>query len=281
MLSLATGSFILGFSDSLGSISDFGRWLNLTAGVCTACLKTIFVISYRSEMTEFIECVVKLDRTIMQKAKSDFVIRKWRSQCYVFENLMVYSSLFLNCVMGVAFSVPSLLAEQITIPPPATVPWGIDESQLGLTLYFILFLWGCVWGGCVFVCLEFLLGNMFNQFILNFEIVTHEIQKLGRVAEDSDCDKERKLIEILQDYQYLRVSIQSFNRTFQPILLLLVGSNMVLQTFISIELAIMIKVDTYLAIRSAFYLFFINVPFFYWCCLGQRMSDVVSGDVEE
>lgn len=273
-LYLTTVSFLLGLTNNKSDIREFGAWLNMTAGALSAAGKTLFVHYYRHELTEFMKRVTRLDEKLQQKSQSDPFVRKMRNRYFILECGLVCSSVFFTALMGVAFYLPSLFKDTISVPPPARIGWDFEESKIGFVVCFVINFVGCVWGGFMIVCLDFFLGNMFNQLILNFKVLVHEIRVLGQSVVVVDVKKE--LIVIIKDYQYLRECVQIFNRDFQPVLLLLVIANTFLLTLISIELALLINVDVSLVLGPAMYFCFQSIPFFYWCWLGQRMSDLVS-----
>lgn len=284
MLSFTFGTFLLGLPNHLSTISDFGGWLNITAGSVIALFKAAFVSFYRVEITAALDIVAGLDAKLKQKATTDLEIRRRRTTYFVVETLLIYSSLAFTVLMAVAVFGQGLTNSPKTLFPLTTTPMGFGETPIGFWVTFLFNGFGCVWGGGVMVSVDLMVGNAFNQLILNVQVMIHELRELGgdskalemneKVAEDKE--KEKALIRIVQEYQYLRVALQKLNGNFQLLLFGVVLSNMFVLTMVSIELAFVIYEGFGMSLRPGMYFIFMNTAFFYWCWLGQRLSDLVS-----
>lgn len=283
MLAFAFGTFLSSLSHHQSTLSDFGGWLNITAGTAVAVCKAAFVISHGAEIGESLNLVAALDVNIQRKAKKDESIRERRSWYFQLETCLSYSALAFTLLMEILIFGQDFVESPHSQFRLSTVPWGLDESGIGFGLSYACVVLGGMWGSCLMVSMDLMVGNLFHQIILNVEIMIEEIRTLGRDSaldkgeepRVEECDKEGVFIVIAQEYQHLRECLRKLNDIFRPILLLVVISNMIVLTFISIELAIVMHDDRARMVRPGMYFIFMSTAFFYWCWLGQKLSSVV------
>lgn len=283
MIAFAFCTFVLSLPYHQSSLSDFGGWLNITAGTAVAVSKAAFVILHGAEIGESLNLVAALDAKIQLKAQKDDSIRKRREWYFQLETSLSYSALVFTLLMEILIFGQDFMESPNSQFRLSTVPWGLDKSGIGFGFSYTCVVLGGIWGSCLMVSMDLMVGNLFHQIILNVEIMIEEIRALGRDSvldkEEErlveDCDKERALVTIVQEYQHLRECLNKLNDTFRPILLLVVISNMIVLTFISIELAIVMHDDPARMVRPGMYFIFMSTAFFYWCWLGQKLSSVV------
>lgn len=266
----------------LTTIVHFGEWLDIFTGTTVALIKTMFIIFRGAEISEALDIVAALDEKIREKALRDDWIRRRREWYFLLETVASYSALGFTLLMGVVVYGIGMI--ESPIDPFPLAPIRLGETSFGFWLGYVAMALGCTRGGCIMVTMDFMVGNMYNQIILNLEILIKEIRMLGRESEsekedddrrEGDYFKERAMIQIVQEYQHLRTCVLKLNNTFQPVLLVIVMSNMLVLTFISMELAMVVNEDLAGTIRPGMFFIFMSMAFFYWCWLGQRLSDVV------
>lgn len=281
MLAFSFSSFLFYMPDHLATIVHFGEWLDIFTGTTVALIKTMFIIFRGAEISDALDIVAALDEKIREKALRDDWIRKRREWYFLLETIASNTALGFTILMGVV--VYGIGMVESPIAPFPLAPIRLGETAFGFWLGYVAMALGCTRGGCVMVTMDFMVGNMYNQIILNMEILTKEIRMLERESElekdveqrDGDYLKERAMVQIVIEYQHLRECVGKLNNTFQPVLLVVIMSNMLVLTFISMELAIVVNEDIAGTIRPGMFFFFMSTAFFYWCWLGQRLSDVV------
>lgn len=283
MLSFILVTFSWGLPNNMGTLGEFSGWMNVTMGVMLAFVKALFLIGYREEISDMLAQFASLDVINQRKGEEDQEIRKLRKSYFVTEITLPLSGIVIVAIMGVLVFGPGLFYTDKLLPPPAATPLDFDGTPIGFWLSYVFVSLGGVWAGFVMVSSDFLVGNLYNQVILNFCILVREIQRAGQDSRapsekekwDEDNRKQKEVIRIIQDYQRLRQLLHKLNMRCNKLLLVVVTSNMFLVTIISIELAFVIHGDLVNAIRPVHFFFLMNVPFFYWCWLGQRMIDLV------
>ena len=252
-----------------------------------AVYEFLFLHYNRRQFADCLRCVALLGKRIEDKATTDPTIKGLREKYFFSESLFFYTSLVFTLLMGVMVYIPGLMRSEIYLPHPAANPTEV-EGFLPRASFFVAYLcisWGCTWGGCLIVCVGFFTGNLYSQVILNVQIMAHEIRKCGsgfsprnsKTRAGEEAKRKADLIVIIQEYQFLRELVNKMSHVFQGLLLALAMSTMFLLTAISIEFALVISVDQMRAVRPAMFFTFMTGPFFYWCWLGQRLHDLVSG----
>lgn len=269
----------LGIINHNKSISDFGEWLNVIAGASLAVIKLIFLIVNRSEVTAAIDCMAQLNEEIKSEAKNQVEIRQLRNSYFITECVLAFSSLIFTLLFELSVFLQGLFNQPMHLALPATTPMEFHNTRTGFCVTYSIHFIGSTWVACFMSAVDFMVGNIFNQLILNVEMLGHRIRALNRSGIGdrlTTVDPEKDLIRLIQDYQNLQEITHKLNRCFQPFLLASVLLNMVVVTFISIELAIVMNVDPTKALRPVMYLIFMNTTFFYWCWLGHRLDYLVS-----
>lgn len=261
----------------LGTVSEFGEYLNVCAGASLGLSKMVFLMTYRKEVTELMDSVAELNSKLKEKAQKDMEIRRMRNSYYLLECVLTLSSFIFSMIFEFAVYIQGLLVRPIILRIPSTTPFGFHESLMGFIITYLFQFLGSAWVA-MFMCIsDFMIGSNYNQLILNVEVMRHELRTLGSGQENLNAiDQKEQFIRIIKEYQYLREIANRFNQCFEPYLLIHVLLTMVVVTFISIELAIVINIDPMSGLRPLMYLIFMNSTFFYWCWLGDRLYQLVN-----
>lgn len=217
-----------------------------------------------------------LNQLLMARGAQDEHIKRIRNYYFHTEMITASNSILLLVIsttlvfVQIACFEPHQLLNDFSlvmiIQPHSTYFWIFFVLQIVITLSMSIFL----------PLSMIMIGNVYNQLILNLEVLDYDIQSL-------DLNETLSLDEALAQFRI-------FTLTYLSIVDLLTRSKMIMRklflvnttiNIISIvlactEFAIDFEEGILTYIRPLFYFLFLSFMLFYWCELGHRMASKVS-----
>lgn len=257
------------------NLPELGKFINIFAGVEMSFGKWLFVYARRQQLSELILDINDKSKELRKRSQNDANLKQLRNQFYVQEMLVFLLTTFFGIIFASGMFIQVLCFRPVEFVVPMRAPFNIESGSVGF--------WCCFWptlGTTIFVTLfitagAMMIGNLYNQLTLHLVVLDYDLKCLDKdetVTTDDMLEHFRIFIREFQEIQRLTNKCKACMR---PFLMNNLIATMVAVTFCCVELGIMINEDKSQCLKPALYFMFLNIPFFYWCWLGNRLSEKV------
>lgn len=258
-------------------IPEWGKFIDILAGVQLSCFKLFFLYWKRKELEALFESLNKKSLDLRERGRKAPEIKILRDSFY-FQEMVIH--IF---TISFSFLFQFLIFIQVLLQKPyvLVVPMSVNQKEIVVgpsTTYWIIYATECVlcpYVACVISFVDVMIGNCYNQLILHLEVLHRDMRVLDEDDQVTPAQLTLSLCDFAKRYQELRQLARGFQKCMRPFFLdNLVGIVFAL-VFSCVEMGIMMNVDVKECFKPGLYFLFINFPFFYWCWLGDRLSQRV------
>lgn len=257
-------------------IPEWGKFIDILAGVLLSLAKCIFLYYRRHELIDLIQLMDRKSQDLKRRGQGDPEIKKMRDTFYV-QEMVVF---LFTTVFGFIFLVLIFMQVLFTKPLQLVVPmaWKNEIVTGPSAVYWTVYLAECFL--CPFVAVvittcDVMIGNLYNQFILHLEVLHYDMLVLDGMSYVTPNLMAKKYAEFSQTYQSLLDLNKHCEKCMRPFFINNVLATVLATTFSCVEVGIMINVDPKECLKPFMYFLFITFPFFYWCWLGNRINEKV------
>lgn len=259
-------------------VPEVGKFIDIFAGVEMSFAKLAVLYYKRTEITELIMMLNNASLDLKTRAANEQGIKDLRDSYYFLEMaLLIFTNFFAMVFQSIIFIqvlfetpiilvVPVSLNNQDLLTGPSTIYWAFYLAECYL----------CPFIAIVMTLCDVMIGNLYNQIILHLQVLSHDLQSLDQDDGVSEFVLELKFKEFATTYQSLHILTAKCEKCMRPFFINNVLATVLATTFSCVEVGIMINVDPIQCIKPIMYFLFITIPFFYWCWLGNRLSEEVS-----
>lgn len=262
-----------GYPSSMDDISELGRYVAMVAGLEICAAKVVFLFCKDSKLKFVLQTMNEKSQELMLRAVDDDYLLKLRNTYYVKElGLFVVSFAANSCCLLVIYTQAFSSSPPVLLLP---VKGPIIQNQMYVEFFIQLVV--CVYHFVIMIGLNFIIGNLYNQLILHLEVLHYDCKLLE--VEDFGSDKEffDKLIELSKKYQSIVHLNKMCGDCFRPLFLHDTLTSMVSAAFCCVEIGIVINRDVLSCLKPLLCFVIVQFMFFYWCWMGDRLSQEVSG----
>lgn len=183
-------------------------------GAVMISTKALFYWWKRGEITQVIRRVNEKNWALREKARRDPVVRQLRRRFYLQEMLITIPFLFNADFLIFVMILKPFFSRHPALPCPALFPFDTTPFGAGFWVAYAYQSVNILLMSTMYALSDTTIGNNYNQIVLNFDVLNHELRQLGHADEgkvpqqpESPSEFQRaikgKLIEIIEEYQSL------------------------------------------------------------------------------
>lgn len=256
-------------------IPAIGKFLDIFAGVETSFVKWLFLFYNRHSLQDLIQILNGRSQALQKRGKTDPEIQRMRNQAYFLE-MTVSVFAFLFCLFFViVIYLEGLFYDPIDLVVPAFYFLDLNyHTKLFWAIYIIeIALTFC--SASVITLTDLMIGNLYNQIILNLEVLNYDLKVLDEKVSVSSAELMEKFRVIAMEFQSLRQLNTLCEECMRPLFINNITATMVGVVFSCVEVGIMVNLDKVRCIKPFVLFVFLNTIIFYWCWLGNRLKEKV------
>lgn len=272
-----TYSFVCLFSGFplIQNIPDLGKFLNILAGVSMSFGKWLFLYGKRNQFVAIMHQLNAKDDQLRKRANMDERVRKLRGDFYVQEMFVFILTTVFSCIFLAAMYGQVLLCNPLQLVVPTKAPFDMEPGSEGYWVIYSMQFAVSIFVTLFIAAADMMIGNLYNQLTLHLEVIHYDLELLDADSSVTSEEMYMKFCQFTREFQTIQVLVNDFQRCMRPFLINNIVATMVGSTFCCVELGIMVNVDITECVKPAFYFVFLNIPFFYWSWLGNRLREKV------
>lgn len=262
----------------VADIPEWGKFIDIMAGVYVSMAKVYFLYWKRHQLIDLINLMNEKSQMLRERGKQDAGVKKLRDAAYIQEMLVMMFTVIFGPFFLVLIFTQVLFASPLQLVIPFAPSLKADLVDGTSKLYWPVYLAECFL--CPFIALvmtlcDMMVGNIYNQLILHLEVLHHDFITLGEKRNATESYLVKKVCEFARTYRSLRQLNDQCEICMRPFFINNVAATILATTFSCVEVGIMINVNPWDCLKPFMYFLFISFPFFYWCWLGNRLSEQV------
>lgn len=259
-------------------IPEWGKFIDILAGVQVSFVKMLFLYYQRNDLSELIQLMNVKSQELRRRGKSDREIKRLRDSFYLQEMVV----LLFTTIFGSIFLFLIFMQVLFVKPLQLVIPMSVDLNEIVTgpsTTYWILYgiqCFLCPYVALVMTLCDVMIGNVYNQLILHLEVLDYDLRQFDKDDSATSLTIVKKFCEFTEAYESLRQLNKRCEACMRPFFINNVLATVMATTFSCVEVGIMINVDPEACLKPFMYFLFITFPFFYWCWLGNRVTEKVN-----
>lgn len=256
-------------------IPNVGKFFDIGAGVEISFSKWLFLYLNRDQITDLINLVNERSLSLKTRADTDPEIKKMRNFFYTME-MAVFIFSFVFCVIFICVMFLQVMTlDPLELVVPTRMPFSLEPGSRNFWIcHFAQFVVSMFVAICM-ITTDMMIGNLYNQVLLHLEVLHYDLRRLDEDESVSTRQLFNKFCEFSAEFQSLQRLNNVCEKCMHWFFINNVLATMVAVTFSCVEVGIMINVDITQCIKPFMYFLFLNIAFFYWCWLGNRLKDRV------
>lgn len=268
---------IAGFPLSMADIPEFGKYVNIMAGITMSTGKWIFIYWKRHELAQLVDLMNERSQRLRQRGTHDPHIKRLRNTYFVHEMFVFLLTVSGSVVFVVCIYAQLLFVQPLALIIPATLPFHVPYLGDNFAVAFAIQVSVCVVISQVLNCSTTMIGNVYSQILLHLDVLKYDCELLDRNDSLTAADLIAGFRDLSRGYQSVVELHEKCNHCMRALFLNDVLASMIAVIFSCVEIGIVVNQDLGACFRPVFYFIFLYTLFFYWSWLGSRLAEKVSG----
>lgn len=276
--SFSFSSLLSGFPLDL-YIPDLGKFINIGAGVSMSCGKLLFLYAKHNQFTALMHQLNAKDEELRKRAHRDARVKKLRGDFFVQEMSVFLLTTIFSSFFVCAMYVQQLFSDPLKLVVPCKAPFSIVAGSVGFWVVYLLQFLVSFFVAMIISAADIMVGNLYNQLILHLEVLHYDLEELNSDESVTATVFSERIRQFTREYQSIRRVTNACQQCMRPFLINNIVHTLVGVMFCCVEVGIMVNVDITQCLKPVLYFLFLNIPFFYWSWLGNRLREKVGGMV--